>query len=114
MPVIATSVSVSASNARALTISANGNYLVTATTVLESQSSYAVGIDASIGAVTFNLAGSIVASLSYYSIYQSGSTDPLTVNVMASGSMFGGAIVFTSSPLTLTNYGYLYGEDAGI
>jgi Ca2+-binding RTX toxin-like protein len=114
MPVITTSVSVNAISTRALTISTNGNYLVTATTFLESQSSYAVGIDPAIGAVTFNLAGSVVANLSYYGIYQTGATDPLTINVLASGSIFGGGVVFSNSQLTLTNDGYLYGEDTGI
>jgi hypothetical protein len=102
MPVITTSVSVNAISTRALTISTNGNYLVTATTFLESQSSYAVGIDPAIGAVTFNLAGSVVANLSYYGIYQTGATDPLTINVLASGSIFGGGVVFSNSQLTLT------------
>lgn len=114
MPVISTSVSVSATNTRALTISSAGNYLITAPTFLEAQNSYAVGIDSDIGAVTINLAGSIMASLSYFGIYQSATTDPLTVNILSTGSIFGGGIVLTSSKLALTNYGYLYGEDTGI
>ena len=64
MPVISTSVSVTAADTRALTISSSGNYLITAPTVLESENSYAIGIDASIGATTINLAGSVMASLS--------------------------------------------------
>lgn len=114
MPVISTSVSVSAGNTRALMISAGGNYLITAPTFLESENSYAVGIDANIGAVTINLAGSITASLSYFGIFQAGATDPLTLNILSSGSIFGGAIVSTASQLALTNYGYLYGQDSGI
>lgn len=112
MPIISTSVSVS--NTRALTITVDGNYLITAPTVLESENSYAVGISADIGAVTINLAGSIVSSLSYYGIYQAGSGDPLTLNILSSGSIFGGAVLFTTSQLALTNYGYLYGQDSGI
>lgn len=114
MPVISTSVSVSASDTQALTITSGGNYLITAPTVLESESSYAIGIDANIGAVTINLAGSVMASLSYYGIYQSGTTDPLTLNVLSGGSIFGGAIVFANSQLALSNSGYLYGQDSGI
>ncbi|OYU38124.1 MAG: hypothetical protein CFE33_17670 [Pseudorhodobacter sp. PARRP1] len=114
MPVISSSVSVSAINAHALTIAVAGNYLITGPTYLESESSYAVGVNAGIGPVTINLAGSIVASLSYYGIYQPGATDPLTVNILSSGSIFGGAVVFATSQLALTNDGYLYGQDSGI
>lgn len=55
-----------------------------------------------------------MASLSYYGIYQAGTTDPLTLNILSGGSIFGGAIVLAGSQLMLTNNGYLYGQDSGI
>ncbi|MEO5615251.1 MAG: calcium-binding protein [Cypionkella sp.] len=55
-----------------------------------------------------------MASLSYFGIYQSGATDPLTLNVLSSGSIFRGGIVFANSQLAVTNDGYLYGQDSGI
>ncbi|MFC3182149.1 calcium-binding protein [Cypionkella sinensis] len=64
--------------------------------------------------MTINLAGSIFSSLGYYGIFQFGTTDPLTVNILSTGSISGGAIVSAGSQLALTNYGYLYGQDAGI
>lgn len=113
MPVISTSVS---GVSTALNITVAGNYFLTAPTVLEATHDAAVRIQGGLGRVGFTVAGTVLPGITFYGIYNanSGSSDALYINVLASGYVGGGGILFASSATSLTNAGVLVGTDIGI
>ncbi|WP_426032207.1 calcium-binding protein [Cypionkella sp. TWP1-2-1b2] len=111
MPVISTSVS---GTATALQITTSGTYFVTAPTYLETTLANVVGISSGAGQVGLTLAGALISGNSFYTIFDSGISNTLALNVLASGYITGGGILNTGRLLQLSNAGTLFGFDIGI
>lgn len=114
MPVISTSVS---GSGPALDITTEGNYFISAPTYLESTANIAISIQPSAGKLSFTVAGTVLSGLgilNYYSIFDYGNSNELTLNVLATGYLGGGGILSSGRLVKVTNAGTLSGVDTGI